>query len=68
MKASKRLSRKNIGKGVLLGDDPRTVFAQLRQIQLVEVVLPARVGVAQASCFSDADCSYPRVWKTTRLQ
>jgi transposase len=28
-----------------LGDDPRTVFAQLRQIQLVEVVLPTRSGV-----------------------
>ena len=28
-----------------LGDDPRTVFAQLRQIQLVEVVLPTRAGV-----------------------
>jgi len=28
-----------------LGDDPRTVFAQLRQIQLVEVVLPTRTGV-----------------------
>jgi transposase len=28
-----------------MGDDPRTVFAQLRQIQLVEVVLPARTGV-----------------------
>jgi len=28
-----------------MGDDPRTVFAQLRQIQLVEVVLPTRAGV-----------------------
>jgi len=28
-----------------LGDDPRTVFAQLRLIQLVEVVLPTRAGV-----------------------
>ena len=28
-----------------LGDDPRTVFTQLRQIQLVEVVLPTRSGV-----------------------
>jgi transposase len=28
-----------------LGDDPRTVFTQLRQIQLVEVLLPTRVGV-----------------------
>jgi hypothetical protein len=28
-----------------LGDDPRTVFAQLRHIQLVEVVLPTRTGV-----------------------
>jgi len=28
-----------------LGDDPRTVFAQLCQIQLVEVVLPTRTGV-----------------------
>lgn len=28
-----------------LGDDPRIVFAQLRQIQLVEVVLPTRSGV-----------------------
>ena len=28
-----------------LGHDPRTVFAQLRLIQLVEVVLPTRTGV-----------------------
>lgn len=28
-----------------LGDDPRTVFTQLRQIQLVEVVLPTRAGI-----------------------
>jgi transposase len=28
-----------------LGHDPRTVFAQLQQIQLVEVVLPTRTGV-----------------------
>jgi transposase len=28
-----------------LGDDPRTVLSQLRQIQLVEVVLPTRAGV-----------------------
>jgi transposase len=28
-----------------LGDDPRTVLAQLRQIQLVQVVLPTRAGV-----------------------
>jgi transposase len=28
-----------------LGHDPRTVFAQLRLIQLVEVVLPTRAGV-----------------------
>jgi len=28
-----------------LGEDPRTVFAQLRQIQIVEVVLPTRSGV-----------------------
>jgi hypothetical protein len=28
-----------------LGDDPRTVFAQLCQIQLVEVVLPTRAAV-----------------------
>jgi len=31
-----------------LGDDPRTVFAQLRQIQLVEVVLPTRAGVERS--------------------
>ena len=28
-----------------LGDDPRTVLSQLRQIELVEVVLPTRAGV-----------------------
>jgi transposase len=33
-----------------LGDDPRTVFAQLRQIELVEVVLPTRAGVEIRKC------------------
>ena len=28
-----------------LGDDPRTVLSQLRQIRLIEVVLPTRAGV-----------------------
>ena len=34
-----------LGQHAGLGDDPRTVFAQLRQIQLVEVVLPTRSGI-----------------------